>query len=640
MSRPTKETQQQQAEAWMLKTFGHRLGDYLTKQRQEPLSVAIVEVDRILKASGARTLLTQWQAEDALSSAGRKSFLTPAAVLGLLLLQMRLRRPTLLTEVTKTMIELSPAQRAVLLLTHDGIDERFYNRIWSAVQRLIALVDEFPGRRDKILLEHEYREVVAKRDPGRCQVRRTRMFTLANALLEGTWRLLPEELCDRCDGNVAIDATLVPLGGKIGNPTAENLDGNRKSVNPDGGWYRREGSHGAVTRADAKVLNRLNPGARHKGTSASKLTWGVEVEIARLTANKPGEAELFPLMTTAISFHIPGVTAGEGHRLLASLHERKHPINFVLTDRAYSGGKYPEYQVPARLLGAKLVFDYKKPDLGVQASDSRGFVQVSGTWYLDSLPETLREADAAINTARNKYGEKAGRLAKAEAHFKKQRESQNSSTGTSPIPGIFHSPETILAKAQKELGKDAHALAQAEELYAKQLEQRTSYMLKDKGRMAADWTRRYLIPDAATPVKQRTDPYQGKTVMMKRPVGKEAKDANAGGLKHEQYFPYGSADWKAYYGMRSGVESLNRNIKRSQFENIANPDNRAVRGNTFTYLIATLATMVENLRQMLSFYKRKLAIATVTAKNRELPSTFWQSDGPVPGNDPGQRPPN
>ena len=180
----------------------------------------------------------------------------------------------------------------------------------------------------------------------------------------------------------------------------------------------------------------------------------------------------------------------------------------------------------------------------------------------------------------------------------------------------------------------------AEALYVKQLEQRSLYMLKDKGRMAADWTRRYLIPESAAPVKPRTDPYKGKTVMMKRPVGKEAKDANAGGLKHEQYFPYGSAEWKAYYGMRSGVESLNRNIKRSQFENIANLDNRAVRGNTFTYLIAALATMVENLRQMLSFYKRKLAIANVTAKNRELPSTFRQSDEPAPENNPGQRSPD
>ena len=583
---------------------------------------------------------TQWQAEDALSSAGRKSFLTPAAVLGLLLLQMRLRRPTLLTEVTKTMLELSPAQRAVLLLTHDGIDERFYNRIWSAVQRLIVLVDEFPGRRDKILLEHEYREVVDKRDPVRCQVRRTRMFTLANALLEGTWKLLPEELRDRCDGNVAMDATLVPLGGKTGNPIAENLDGNRKSVNPDGGWYTREGNHGAVTPADAKVLNRLDPSVRHKGTSASKRTWGVEVEIARLTANKPGEAELFPLMTTAISFHIPGVIAGEGHRLLASLHEREHAINFVLTDRAYSGGKYPEYQVPARLLGAKLVFDYKRTELGAQAFDSRGFIQISGTWYLNSIPDVLCDADATINVARNKYGEKAGRLAKAEAHYKKQRESSRPTTGTNPIPAIFHSPETILAEARNQFGKDAHALAQAEALYAKQLEQRSLYMLKDKGHMAADWTRRYLVPTPAAPVKPHTTPYKGKTVSMKRPEGQDAENANAGGLKHEQYFPYGGAEWKAYYGMRSGVESLNRNIKRGQFEDVANPDNRAVRGNTFTYLIAALATVVENLRQMLSFYKRKLAITTLTPKNRELPSTFRQSDEPAPENNPGQRSPD
>ena len=81
--------------------------------------------------------------------------------------------------------------------------------------------------------------------------------------------------------------------------------------------------------------------------------------------------------------------------------------------------------------------------------------------------------------------------------------------------------------------------------------------------------------------------------------------------------------------MRNGVESVNRNLKRSQYEDIANPDNRAVRGNTFTYLVTALATVVENMRQMLSFYKRKLAVDKVTPKNREIPSTFWQSPGPI-----------
>jgi len=30
------------------------------------------------------------------------------------------------------------------------------------------------------------------------------------------------------------------------------------------------------------------------------------------------------------------------------------------------------------------------------AHDTRGFIQVSGAWYLDTLPTVLREADFAI----------------------------------------------------------------------------------------------------------------------------------------------------------------------------------------------------------------------------------------------------
>jgi len=115
---------------------------------------------------------------------------------------------------------------------------------------------------------------------------------------------------------------------------------------------------------------------------------------------------------------------------------------------------------------------------------------------------------------------------------------------------------------------------------------------------------------------------------MKRPEGKEAELSNAGGLKHEQYFPWGSDDWRAANGMRNGVESVNRNIKRSQYEDIADPEKRAVRGNTFTYLVVALAAVVENLRKIISFYKNQLAVATVTTKNKRTVDRFWQSDSP------------
>jgi hypothetical protein len=187
----------------------------------------------------------------------------------------------------------------------------------------------------------------------------------------------------------------------------------------------------------------------------------------------------------------------------------------------------------------------------------------------------------------------------------------------------------------------ARSLAQAGELYAKQFERRAHYMLKAKGQMSQDGTRRYLMPEPSEEnnLLKAPHPYKQKTVMMKLPTNVAPNDANPGGLKHEQYFPWGGAQWSAAYGMRNGVESVNRNLKRSQYEDIANPDNRAVRGNTFTYLIIALATVVENMRQILSFYKRKLAIDKVTAKNREIPGTFWQSTDPAAPTGEGPQPP-
>ena len=644
MSRPTKSSQFEQAEQWMVHTFGQRMGDHLRESRSEPLGLAVVEVDRILKASSARRMLTQWRSEDVKSSAGRKSILDETAALTLILLQIRLGRPTMITEMTQTMLQLSPTHRKILNLPHDGKDACVYERIWEAIQRLIRLVDEFPGRRDKVLTESEFRRVVADRDPAACEVRRTRMFELANALVHTSWLLLPKELQDRYEGNTAIDATFVPLYGKAGNPSSRNLVGDRRTANPFGGWYRREGDHGAVTHADARALNQSDPKGKHKGTSARKLDWGIEAEIGRMTPNHLAERDQFPLLTTALSFHIPGAVSGEGLRMLESLIGRGHNINLYIMDRAYSNAIYSEFHVPARLHGVHLVFDYKATDLGVKAHDPRGFIQVSGAWYLDTLPVVLREADSSIVAARTKYGHSDGKLAKAEAAFAKPKRgsvygANDSDSDSEPdLPGEV---ELTIQAARKKFGPAARLLAQAEKLYAQQFERRAHYMLKPKGQMSPDGTRRYLMPEPSKENNLLKEPhrYTQKTVMMKLPTNVDPKDKNPGGLKHEQYFPWGGPQWSAAYGMRNGVESVNRNLKRSQYEDIANPDNRAVRGNTFTYLVIALSTVVENMRQMLSFYKRKLAIDKVTPKNREIPATFWQSPEPAASTGEGPQPP-
>jgi hypothetical protein len=91
--------------------------------------------------------------------------------------------------------------------------------------------------------------------------------------------------------------------------------------------------------------------------------------------------------------------------------------------------------------------------------------------------------------------------------------------------------------------------------------------------------------------------------------------------------------------MRNGVESVNANVKRPQFEDLGEASKRAVRGNTFTYLVGALALVSENLRKMIKFFKEKLALEKLTAKNERLASTFWQSHDTITSFDESDKPP-
>jgi hypothetical protein len=114
---------------------------------------------------------------------------------------------------------------------------------------------------------------------------------------------------------------------------------------------------------------------------------------------------------------------------------------------------------------------------------------------------------------------------------------------------------------------------------------------------------------------------------------------NSGGFKTEQYYPWGGPDWLKANGKRNGVESVNANVKRAQFEDLAWAEKRAVRGNSFTYLVGALALVSENLRKMISFFKKRLEMEKGTAKNRRNPSAFWRNGDPIPHLDQSVDPP-
>jgi hypothetical protein len=616
MSRPTDVTRFSQADQWMRETFGSGMKDYLTSERKDLISVAVVEVEKVIRKAAVRQLLVQWRADDVKSAAGIQAILSTTDALTLILLQLRLRRVTMITELGETYLQLSDTHRKILgMKPHDGNETAVYSRVWEAIQRLIALIDEFPGRRDKVFTEEEFAKVLAARNPEDCEMRRERMFTLSNALLEGSRLCLPQEIRDRSHGNIALDATVAAIYGKAGNRSSKNPEGDRRTCNPDAGWYGRGGTHGAFSQADADHHNSKNPNDTVTATAASKRLWGVELEIARMTANFREDNELFPLLSVGVSFHIPGAIKGEALRIAQSLIERNHPANLFIVDRAYPNGKVHEYAVPLRLLGFKHVFSYKENQIGVQAHDPRGFVQISGAWYLDTVPLIQREADLVIFKVREKWFNHS--------------------------MGYKRAPEGSTArKAHDVLKKETE---QAETLYASQFARREKSRLMPKGKMTDDWTRRYLVPPDSPDYKRwkaKPGTHQGVTVTMQRPNEAElTADPNAGGYKTEQYYPWGGPEWLDANGMRNGVESVNANVKRPQFEDVGEAAKRAVRGNTFTYLVGALALVSENLRKMIKFFKKKLVLHTLTAKNDRLPSIFWQSPNTTTDPDEDDKPP-
>ncbi|KQV06699.1 hypothetical protein [Leifsonia sp. Root112D2] len=69
-----------------------------------------------------------------------------------------------------------------------------------------------------------------------------------------------------------------------------------------------------------------------------------------------------------------------------------------------------------------------------------------------------------------------------------------------------------------------------------------------------------------------------------------------------QKYAYKSPEHKAYYGMRSLVESSNKTLKAKKFEALGHTATRSGRGFTFNYIVATLAAVSSNLRKIRQFY--------------------------------------
>ena len=94
-------------------------------------------------------------------------------------------------------------------------------------------------------------------------------------------------------------------------------------------------------------------------------------------------------------------------------------------------------------------------------------------------------------------------------------------------------------------------------------------------------------------------------------------------IKFVQPLPHKGPEWRAYFGMRSLVESSNNLLKSPEHGDVANTRKRSGRGYAATFLALTFAVVTSNLKRIASFF---VAEASRIEQSRTRPRTRRRTD--------------
>ncbi|WP_062318109.1 hypothetical protein [Demequina maris] len=202
---------------------------------------------------------------------------------------------------------------------------------------------------------------------------RARAAAFSHPVLLAAWALLPKDVRDEARGDVALDSTLVPLGGQHAEARARAIahgdTGDRGHCEVSAGWYFTGPSGGIGSTRDRR------------------LGFGLEGHIG---ATRIGNG--FPPFVFATEIDRPGRVDGERQFAMVSrlgaFTARAGTLTF---GRAHAPLQPETFHTPARGLGHALVFNIRTSDMGIQAA-IEGAILVDGTWYCACMPPALANA--------------------------------------------------------------------------------------------------------------------------------------------------------------------------------------------------------------------------------------------------------
>lgn len=560
-----------------------------------PIPVAhITAAARIVRRHNIVDSLERWNREERTrnctmrptgATPGWKRAVSVESLLILMLVHIMTGRGVLFTDMAQTLKHrLRPKQFAALGLTKtNGTYSQWYDRLHNTKDYLETLIDPLPGNRRKLPTEEEMVEIMQARASrsGELRVKKERLYTLLNDLIQSSVLLLRRDIRERYMGNIALDATKIRMQGQSGvdmfrleallekmglkSENADDLEGSDpsndgtrsrrivRSINYDCGFYKRDGNH--------------------DGTGSGKhiRQWAMEMEIAVMTANRPNEAADFPLLAVAVGSHRPGAVKREGLRILRDLERRNYRPAHLLVDMGYLPfSKTEDLQGPARDLGWIPVFDYKVNELG-NTFPYEDITQVEGQWYVAGIPEELINAEKEYRVALK-------------------------------LDRMKH----------RDLRMSAGEKAALRDIRDQRRDERENYRLKAKGRPQLDGSQRFLYPNPenyllfdANTGEELSKPTR-TTISIPREVG----------LKFGQKYVHRGRKWRDWYGLRNTVEAFNSFVKDPLQTDIEDPRTRQARGTTFASLVATLVIVAANVRKIENFLMGLHRGEPTTSKNK------------------------
>ncbi len=512
-----------------------------------PISDSTVKtVAELIDSSGIVEQVIIWRDKDSgeRHPGGRPAKVSDRTIVTLLALCAVEGTPLLFTEIEQlAKHRLSDTSRKLLEIPET---DYAYSSLWRAFRRFTKVIDGYPAPLNRRFTNEEAKELREGLDLNFAAIMEERANRVANQLLDVTWKLVPREIRRKWKGNIAIDATVVPV------VSPNRRSGSSGLADPNAGWYSRT----ADTATRGPMLSAVG---KAKTSELENRAYGYEAHLALMGSNDPHQPAEFPLLAIAIAYARPASAVGESAlELLQSLDDRNYPKNYVISDRAYwPGTKAEKLQIPARRLGWKNINDYRRDQLGIQ-DHFAGSLLIEGNWYCPSIPKPLIDATEDYRNGTITAATYEARIKERARYMLHVKEHKADGTVRLRCPAL--GPSATVACPLRPASLTA--------------------------------------PNATKRVQVTKKPENIGKVCKQQAVTFTAR----AGAKYRQDVQFLGTEWKKMYpALRNTVEGFNGFVKDQQFENLEASGRRRVRGRTAQFLMTTLLVAAANIRRIRTF---------------------------------------